>query len=102
MSPPRAHLQVIDRHPIVASEVKHRVKKRRGVAVGENEAVARDPLGILGVIFHDFRVQHVSDRRAAHRRTRVTGVSLLNNVSAHHADCVDATGCRCHLGNMKY
>jgi hypothetical protein len=50
------------------------------MAGGEDEAVAVEPVWVLGVVPHDLVVQDVTHRSAPHGQTRVTRVGLLHGV----------------------
>jgi len=81
---------------VVESET-HRwnVRPRRGVlehaamAGGKDEAVAVEPIWVLGVVPHDLVVQDVTHRSAPHGQTRsVTRVSLLHGIHPQESDHV--------------
>lgn len=57
-------LELVDGQ-VVARQVQHAVLQRAGVAVGQHEAVAVAPLGVLGVELHRLAEEHVGHGRAA-------------------------------------
>lgn len=71
------------------------VRPRRGVlehatmAGGKDEAVAVEPVWVLGVVPHDLVVQDVTHRSAPHGQTRsVTRVGLLHGIHPQESDHV--------------
>ncbi len=82
-------LEVVERDP-VPGQVQDRVQEHRRVPGGEHEAVARGPVGVLGGVAHDPRVEQVGHGRERHRRARMTRVGLLDRVHRQRADGVDA------------
>ena len=82
-------LDLVERD-VVARQVERRVEQHRRVPAGEHEAVAARPVGRLGRVAHDARVEQVGDRRQRHRRARVARVRLLDGVHRQRADGVDA------------
>ena len=76
---------------IVAGEMQHGVEQHGTVPAGEHEAVPVRPVGILRVVPHEARPQHVGDGRGFHGKARVAAVGLLNGVDGQHADGVDAS-----------
>jgi hypothetical protein len=61
-------LQVFQRD-IIASNVEHNVLESTAVAVGEDETITVDELGVLGVESHELTKQSVSHRSTTHRST---------------------------------
>src|SRR6185437_2508389 len=71
-------------------EMQYRIKQHRGVSVRQHEAIAAWPNRILWIKTQEALPQRVNDRRQSHRRTGVTGFSLLHGIYRQSADCVDA------------
>ena len=86
---PLAELLELRHRQVVAGEMQRAVEQRRGVAVGEDEAVAVDPLGVGGIVLHELVIEQVGDGRAAERGAGVAGVGLLNSVDGEEAEGVD-------------
>lgn len=72
-------LQVVD-GDAVAEEVQQGVVQHAAVAVGEDEAIAVEPLGVLGVEGHELVEQDVGDGGHAHGRTGVARVGLERGI----------------------
>jgi hypothetical protein len=66
------------------------VLQHAAVPRGEHEAVAVEPLVVLGVVRHRLAVQDVAHGRAAHGEARVAAVRLVDGVDGEEADGVDA------------
>src|SRR5271157_1639593 len=62
----------------VAGEVQCTVEQGRGVAVGQDEAVAVDPLRVRRIVLHELVVEEVGDGSAAQGCARVTRLSLFD------------------------
>jgi hypothetical protein len=73
-----------------AGQVEHRVEQHRGVAGGEDEAIAAGPDRIFGVEAQVTLPERIGDRGHRHRGPRVAGVGLLDRVDRQRADRVDA------------
>src|SRR5579863_1299316 len=73
-------LQIIQRQ-FVAAEIQGGVQERRGVAVGEHEAIAIRPLEMGRTVLHQLMKQQVSNGRAAQRRSGVAALGLLYRVN---------------------
>ncbi len=71
-------------------QVEQRVEQHRGVAGGEDEAVAVGPDRVGGVEAQEALPERVGDRGHRHRRPRVPRVGLLDRVDRQRADRVDA------------
>ena len=80
----------------VAGQEELAVLGQRRVAVGQDEAVAADPLGIGRVVAHDALVEQVGQRGQAHRGARVAATGLLDGVRGEQARRVD--GLRVQIG----
>ena len=73
----------------VAGEVQLQVQGQRGVAGREDEAVASDPRGILGVMPHDLLEEQIGGRGQRHRRAGVSCTrAVLDGVGGQHTQCV--------------
>ena len=71
--------QVLDAD-CVAEKVEEGVVEHASVAVGKHEAVAVDPVGVLGVEGHELVEEDVGHRRHAHGRARVARVGLEGSI----------------------
>ena len=83
-------LDVLDRHRVVAAEVQQRVEQHAAVAGREHEAVAVEPLGILGVVPQHLVPEGVGHGGGAHRQARVARIRLVDRIHRQEADAVDA------------
>ena len=72
-------LQIVERQ-IVAGEVQQGVLQHRAVAVRENEAVAADPLRVLGIVTEMLRPEGDGNISHAHGHAGVTGFGFLDGV----------------------
>ena len=79
-------LDLIDRHRLVAEQMKERIKQHRAVTGREHEAVAIGPGRIGRIEFQEAREQHGGDVGGAHRQARVTGLRLLDGVHRQRAN----------------
>jgi hypothetical protein len=83
-------LQLLHRQ-VVAGQVEQRVEQHRGVAAGEDEAVAVWP-GWMGRSVLEMPGPEQPGRgRQGHRRTGMTRVGRLHRVHGQHADRVDGS-----------
>jgi hypothetical protein len=73
----------------VAGQVEQRVEERRGVAAGEDEAVAVRPVRVVRVVAHVPRPQEIGERRLAERRAGMARLRLLDHVHGQETDGVD-------------
>ena len=64
------------------------------VAGGEHEAVAADPLGVLGVVAQDALVEGVRQRSQAHGGAGVAGADVLHGIGGENACQIDRPGVR--------
>ena len=74
-----------------AGEMQKGIEQHRGVAGGQDKAIAVRPQRIGRVIAQELLPQGTGDRRQAHWRTRVARVRLFDRVHRQGADGVDAT-----------
>ncbi|MDT4854007.1 hypothetical protein FQZ97_882930 [compost metagenome] len=81
---------------VVAREVQHRVDQHRGVAVGQHEAVAVEPVRVGGVVAQVLAPQGDGHVGHAHRCARMSGIGLLNGIHCQRADRVGHQGLVCH------
>ncbi len=81
-------LDLVDRHRLVAGEIKQRVDQHRAVAGREHEAVAVGPGRIGRVELQEAREQHGRDVGRAHRQAGMAGFRLLHRVHGQRADGV--------------
>lgn len=56
---------------------------------GKHEAIAVEPIGVLGVILHGLVVQDVANGSAPHGEPRMARFGLLDGVDGEEADRVD-------------
>src|ERR1700746_2279072 len=61
-------------HPPYACEIKKRIAEHVCVAVGEHEAIAVRPYGILGIVTQELLPKRVRNRRESHGCARVAGI----------------------------
>ena len=73
----------------VAEQVKKGVKKRRAVSAGEDEPVTVRPIGVGGIVLHMLCPKLICNSSRAERKTRMTGLRLLDRISRENADGVD-------------
>ena len=83
-------LDVLDGHRVVAAQVQQRIQQHAAVASREHEAVAVEPLGVLGVVLQNPIPQGKRHRRAAHGQAGVAGIALVDRIHCQEADAVDA------------
>ena len=76
-------------------EIQRGVQQHRGMAIGENEAVAIGPHRICGVVTQKVLPQAIHHRRERHGSARMPGVRLLHGIHGQRSDGVDAQ--RLHL-----
>lgn len=57
---------------------------------GEHEAVAVEPLGVLGVVLEELVPERITHGCAAHRQAGVAAVGLVDGVDSQHPNAVDA------------
>jgi len=86
---PLAELLELRHGQVVAGEVERTVEEGRGVAVGEDEAVAINPLRIRGIMLHDLVVEQIGDGCAAKRGAGVAGFCFFNGVDGEEAEGID-------------
>ena len=72
-----------------AGQVDQRVEQHRGVAAGEDEAIAVRPERRGRVVAQVLRPQLIGDRRQGHRRAGMAAVGRLDGVHRQRADGVD-------------
>ena len=80
-------LELLDRQ-VVAAQVQQRVLQHRAVAVGQHEAVAVEPLGVLRVVTEIVVPEHFGDVGHAHRHAGMTGLGGFDRISGKEADGV--------------
>ena len=81
-------LDLLDRHILVAGQVEQTVQQHRAMAVGKNEAVAVDPMGVRGVELHELLEEDGGDIRHSHRRAGVAAIGVLDSVHGEGANAV--------------
>jgi len=77
-------LDLLKRHVLHPRQVEEGIQQHRAVAVGQQEAVAVDPVGIGGVELHEVAVEHGRDVGHA----RMAGLRALHGVDGKEADAV--------------
>ena len=87
-APGAQRLDVLQLQP-VARQVQLQVEGEAGVAGGEHEPVAADPVRVARVVPHDPLEQRVGQRRQAHRGAGVAVPGLLHGVGGQYPDRVD-------------
>ena len=80
--------QLVDRHALVAEEMKQRIEQHRAVAGGEHEAVAVGPVRVGGVELQMLGEEHRGDVGRAHRQAGMAGIGRLHRVHGKDADRV--------------
>ena len=81
-------LDLVDRHLLVAEQIKQRVEQHRAVAGREHEAVAVGPGRIGRIELQKAREQHGRDIGRAHRQAGMSGLRLLDRIHRQRADGV--------------
>jgi len=76
-------------HRLHPSEVKDGPEQHRGVPIGEDEAVAVGPDGVLRIVLQHPVPDRVDQRRQRHRRARMAGLRLLHGIDRERAYRVD-------------
>ena len=80
---------VLGVHRLSAGEMGHGPEQHRGVTIREYEPVAVRPDPILGIETHHAVPKRVDQRREGHRRSRVSGLRLLDRIDRERPDRVD-------------
>ncbi|MNV26154.1 hypothetical protein D3C71_1172690 [compost metagenome] len=78
-------LQLLDRQ-VIAAQVQQRVLQHRAVAVGQHEAVAVEPLGVVGVVTEIVVPEDLGDIGHAHRHAGMPGLGGFDRISGKEAD----------------
>ena len=87
---PLAELLELVEWQIEAGEMQHGVEQHRGMAVGEDEAVAAGPMRIARIEAQEAVPQDESQRSQSHGCTGMPRVGLLHRVHCQRANGVDA------------
>jgi hypothetical protein len=74
---------------VVAAKVQQRIEQHGAMPGGEDETVAVEPVGVLGVVLQELGPQHVGDVGHAHGHARVAGIGLLHAIHDQGTDGVD-------------
>ena len=85
-------------HLAHAREMQNGVQQHRGMAARENEAVARRPHRLRGIIAQVVLPKLIGHRRQGHRRSGVAALGLFHCVHAQRADRVDGQKFNAGLG----
>ena len=80
-------LELVHRQ-VVAGQVQQRVLQHRAVAVGQDEAVAVEPLRVVRVVVEVIVPEHLGDVRHAHRHARMAGLRGLDRIDGEETDGV--------------
>ncbi len=80
--------QLLDRHRLVAEQMKQRIDQHRAMSGRQHEAVAIGPAGIRGIEFEKAREQHGGNVGGAHGQTGVPGFRLLDRIHRERTDGV--------------
>ena len=72
-----------------AGQMQQRIEQHRGVAAGEDEAIAVGPLGIFRIEPEDVLPEGVSDGGEGHRRAGMAAIGFLDRVHRQGADGID-------------
>lgn len=73
---------------VIAGQVEQHILKHAPMARGEDEAATVVPIGVLGVVQHDFVIEDVAHGRAPHGHPHVARVGLLHGINGQEADRV--------------
>ena len=79
-------LDLVDRHVLVARQIKQRVKKHRAMTCRQHEAVAIRPERRLGIEFQVTGEENGGDISGAHRQTGMAGIGLLHCIHGKKSD----------------
>mmetsp|Transcript_24619 Transcript_24619/g.38027 ORF Transcript_24619/g.38027 Transcript_24619/m.38027 type:complete len:530 (+) Transcript_24619:759-2348(+) len=85
---------------VESSEVEPGVKEHGSVSGGEDEAVAVDPGGVLGVVGHLASVKGGSNLTTSEGKTHVTRVSGSNGVHGQTTSLIGSGGERSEVGGL--
>jgi hypothetical protein len=85
---PSEGLKVIETQ-VIAEEVKEGILEHAAMAVGQNEAVTVEPVGVLGVELHELVEENVGNGSHAHGSTGVSRVTVEGSIGRQHTDAVD-------------
>ncbi len=86
---PLAELLELVQREVIARKVQHAIEQRRGVAVGQDEAVAIRPQRVGRVVLHELVVEQVGNGSASERRSGVAALGRFHLVHGEKAQCVD-------------
>lgn len=74
---------------VISGQVEQGVLEHASVSGGEDEPVAVEPVGILGVVTHHLVVEDVAHRGAPHGKPWMPRVRLLDRIDREEPDGVD-------------
>src|SRR5215475_11916778 len=83
-------LDLIERK-IIACQMQQRIKEHGTMSTGKDEAVTSRPFRVARIVAQMTCPQSESHWRRAHRKSRVTGVCLLNGICGEKTDGIDRT-----------
>ena len=81
---------VVGIHRLGFRQVEDGPEQHRGMAVRQHKPVAIGPDGILRIETEYAIPKRIDEWRQGHRRTRVSGLGLLNGINRERTNCVDA------------
>ncbi len=85
-------LELIERHALIARQMKQRVEQHRAVTGRQHEAVAVRPCRIGRIEFQEAREQHGRHIGHAHRHAGMTGLCLFDGVDGEKANRIRHLG----------
>jgi hypothetical protein len=81
-------LQLIKGHILDAGQIEQAVEEHRGVAVGQHEPVAVQPIWIRRIELHEVPEKNGRDVGHAHRRAGMTAFGLLHGIHGKKPDAI--------------
>src|SRR5215468_12781945 len=80
---------IVGVHRLCFGKMEHRPEQHRSMTIGKNKPIAVGPDRILGIEAHDPVPDRVNQWRERHRRTRVSGLGLLDRIYRERANSID-------------
>ena len=74
---------------VIPAQMQHRVQQHGAMAVGQDEAVAVRPPGVVRIVLQVVIPQHLGNVGHAHRHAGMTGIGTLHGI---HAQCTNRVG----------
>jgi hypothetical protein len=81
-------LQLIKGHILDAGQIEQAVEEHRGVAVGQHEPVAVQPIWIRRIELHEVPEKNGRDVGHAHRRAGMTAFGLLHGIHGKEPNAI--------------